>query len=377
MMPSAPKNTYRPLGVVIAGGGTGGHLFPGIAIAQAFCAFNPGSRILFVGSGRPLELKVVPAAGFAHETIRVEGLKGRGRLNQLVALSKLPGAVFRSLGILRRFGADLLVGVGGYAAGPVVLAARMMGVTCVLQEQNLFPGITNRALARFAREIYVSFPETRAHFGAARVRVTGNPVREELLQTVESESCPTGEPTSPKQPFTVVILGGSQGAHAINMAMIDMLPLLEKKDTLRFIHQTGSEDEVRVRGAYEKYETDAVVAPFFDNMAELYGQADLIICRAGATTVAELTALGKAAVFVPYPYAADDHQTLNARAMEEKGAAKMVPQEALTGKWLRDTIIDFANRPDTLHGMAAKAKKIGRPHAAREIVENCYRLLAA
>lgn len=375
MMQSTVDITYGPLGVVIAGGGTGGHLFPGIAIAQAFCARNPETRILFVGSGRPLELKAVPAAGFTHQTIQVEGLKGRSRLHQVVALSKLPGAVYRSLKILNRFGADIIVGVGGYAAGPVVLAARLAGLTCVLQEQNLFPGITNRVLARFAREIYVSFPETRGHLKTDQVRVTGNPVRQELLRVAEPETPSNSEQ---EKPFTVLILGGSQGAHALNMAMIDALPLvMTDTEALRFIHQTGSDDELTVRKAYEAHRSDGEVAPFFHDMAKRYKAADLVICRAGATTVAELTALGKAAVFVPYPYAADDHQTLNARALEERGAAKMICQEDLSGRGLAHTIIDFANRPETLRRMAAEAKKIGRPHAAREIVNNCYRLLAA
>jgi UDP-N-acetylglucosamine--N-acetylmuramyl-(pentapeptide) pyrophosphoryl-undecaprenol N-acetylglucosamine transferase len=364
------KQAWRPLKVVMAGGGTGGHLFPGIAVAEAFMMRNSQTRILFVGAGRHFEKEVLARAGYSHRTIAIEGIKGRGLWAKARATLKIPGAVVQAARILSAMCADLVVGVGGYAAGPVAAAAWLKRIPLVLCEQNTIPGITNRMLFPVARRIYISFENTRGRLDPAKKRLSGNPVRRPILEAVRSSQ--RGE-----APFTILVIGGSQGAHAINMAFVKALPYLKQRNAMRIMHQTGAADQEQVTEAYAKVGMDVEVKAFFHDMASRYGRADLVVCRAGATTVAELTALGKPALFIPYPFAADNHQECNARALVDRDAARMIIEKDLTGERLADCLNELARNPDRLKTMAARSKMLGRPDAAAFIVQDCYQLLGA
>ncbi|CAB1064663.1 UDP-N-acetylglucosamine--N-acetylmuramyl-(pentapeptide) pyrophosphoryl-undecaprenol N-acetylglucosamine transferase (EC [Olavius sp. associated proteobacterium Delta 1] len=367
-----PSN--RPLRIVIAGGGTGGHLFPGIAIAQEFEARNSATKIIFVSTGNPMEKSVLSKTDYELRCITAAGIKGRGIWNQLVSVLKIPKGILESMRILKNFSPDLAVGLGSYSAGPVIMGAWLRRIPIVVHEQNILPGITNRILARFANRIFISFENTKSNLDSRKVQWTGNPVRNELLEysdgQISQESNHTGH-----RLLTVLIIGGSQGAHAINMAIMEALDALKDKDHLHFIHQTGEADEQQANEAYRRNNIRCTVQSFFDNMAELYSRADLLICRAGATTVAEITALGKAAIFIPFPHAADNHQVLNAGSLSDEGAAEMIIEKDLSGEILGEKIAYYAAQRDALNDMAAKARQFGNPDAARNIVDNCYELV--
>jgi UDP-N-acetylglucosamine--N-acetylmuramyl-(pentapeptide) pyrophosphoryl-undecaprenol N-acetylglucosamine transferase len=360
----------RALKVVFAGGGTGGHLFPGLAIAQELMTRNKRNTIVFVSTGNALERSVLNDTGFKLETITAEGIKGRGLWNQAKSALKIPKGIIEALRILKRYKPELTIGLGSYSAGPVVIGAWLLGTKIVLHEQNILPGITNRILARFADRIYVSFDDTQTRFDPRKVRLTGNPVRRELLNAQQGHAVTRGP-----ESFCVLVIGGSQGAHSINMTMIEALEYLTQKENLFFIHQTGSADEQVVSMAYQKRNIAAKVQSFFRDMAPLYKQADLIICRAGATTVAEVTAMGKAVIFIPFPFAADDHQALNAGTLAREGAAEIILQKDLSATLLSQKIEHYVAHPQALEAMAAKASQIGRPDAAQAIVDDCYSLL--
>lgn len=368
MHAAEPKDVWRPLSVVVAGGGTGGHLFPGIAVAGEFAVRNPQSRILFVGAGRSFEKEALARAGYPQRIIAIEGIKGRGLWAKARAAMKIPGALFHSAGILAEARADLVVGVGGYAAGPVALAAWIKSISVVLCEQNTVPGITNRMLFPIAKRIYLSFENTRGRINPAKTRITGNPIRQQIMDAPAAEA-------KEKNTFTIMIAGGSQGAHAINQAVMDALPHLRQRERFRIVHQTGAEDRSSVVTAYMNAGIAAEVKAFFHDMASRYGRADLVVCRAGATTVAELTAMGKAALLIPFPFAADNHQELNARAMVDRGAAQMVLERELDGTTLARRLDELARTPELLAGMASRSKALGKPDAARTIVEDCYQLV--
>jgi len=364
-----------PLCIVIAGGGTGGHLFPGIAVAQEFMARNPNSKILFVGTGRPFETKALSEANFAHKRITSEGIKGRGLGNQAKAILKIPKGIFESVMILKRFRPDLVVGVGGYSAGPLVAGAWLLGIKIVLHEQNILPGITNRILSRLADRIYVSFDDIPTGLNPKKVLYTGNPVRKEILHYTRNQKGLGIDDSEQKRHFVILILGGSQGAHSINMALLEAIKKIKDKDTFFFIHQTGLHDETRVKNAYERYGMSCRVQAFFNDMDRQYQKADLVICRAGATTVAEIKAIGKGAIFIPFPFAADNHQVLNARSLEKAGAAEMILEKDLNGNALAQRVNFYASNPDTLRQMAARARELCRPGAAAVIVDDCYKLV--
>jgi UDP-N-acetylglucosamine--N-acetylmuramyl-(pentapeptide) pyrophosphoryl-undecaprenol N-acetylglucosamine transferase len=360
----------RALRVVIAGGGTGGHLFPGIAVAEEIRARNPAHQVLFISRGNDFERAALSRAGFPLAVIPVEGLKGRGRWNQLRVLGRLPWSVAQSAGRLRAFRPDLVVGLGSYAAGPVVLAAWLLRVPVALCEQNVLPGITNRVLARLADRIFTSFEQTEGGFAPAKVLWTGNPLRRQIVQA--AGRAPRGAAAAER--FTVLVIGGSQGAHRVNTAMVEALDHLGDSAGFFFIHQTGGPDEATVAAAYRRSARAARVQAFFPDMAAQYRQADLVICRAGATTVAEITALGKAAVLIPYPHAADDHQQRNARHLVEAGAAEMIAEPELSGARLSERILFFASHPEALSRLEQRAVQLGKPEASRRIVDECCRL---
>ncbi len=365
---------FRAMRIVIAGGGTGGHLFPGIAIAREFLSRNPETRVLFISKSNPSLASVLSKAGVMNKSITVEGIKGKGVWRQALSISKIPGGVFESILILKRFKPDLAIGVGGYVAGPVIAGARILKIKTALHEQNVLPGLTNRILSRFVDRIYVSFNNTKTFLCHKKVLVTGNPVRKEILRFAGGKENIKGADLREKQIFSVLIMGGSQGAHSINMAMIKALEKIKEKNRFFFAHQTGIQDEKNVRNAYLGHGISCDVQPFFNDMAQQYQKADLIICRAGATTVAEITAVGKGAIFIPYPFAADNHQMLNAGNLSNAGAAEMIIEKDLNGSVIADRINYYASNPDTIEAMVSKARSFGKSDAAKSIVDDCYKL---
>ena len=367
----------HPVRVVIAGGGTGGHLFPGIAIAEEVLARHERNDVLFIGTGNPLERSVLSEKGFKFEAISVQGLKNRGIVNQMRALLLLPASLIASGRILKGFAPDLVLGVGGYSAGPVVAAAWLMGIKTALQEQNILPGITNRWLSRITDRLYLSFPGTRGMEAAAKALVTGNPVRHEFLDDALSVKKARENTEKAAVPFTVMISGGSQGAHAINLAMQSALGHLGHSERFHFIHQTGADDENMMKATYAHSRATSTVKAFFGDMARQYQAADLIVCRAGATTVAEVTALGKPVIFIPFPYAADDHQRLNAESLVREGASEMILERDLEGEALARRIEHYAGAPEELARMGTRAALLGRPDAARNIVDDIYALIGS
>ncbi len=356
------------LNILIAGGGTGGHLFPGISIAQEFLKANSNSKILFAGTDRQFEKTILQKAGFDHKSIKIAGLKGMGFLKKIKTAIMLPSAVLQSAFIIFRFKADLIVGVGGYSSGPVALAAWFLRKKIVLHEQNIIPGITNKILTRFADRIYVSFSETANHFSMTTVKTSGNPVRNEILAIEQQER-------KSSAPFTVLVSGGSQGAHNVNEAVCESLTFLDNKNDYQFIHQTGINDVEMVESTYVKEGVSCTVQPFFDDMEKQYEKADLIICRAGATTIAEITAMGHKSILIPFPHAADNHQEKNGQILVNKNAAEMITEDVLTGKLLADKIISYSKNPEKLATMGQNSREYGKPKAASTIVEDCYELL--
>ncbi len=362
------------LRIVIAGGGTGGHLFPGIAIADEFITRDRNNRILFISTGNAFEKSVLSKTGFKLETITAEPIKGRGLFGQALSVLKLPKGIIESLIKLRRFRPDLVVGVGSYSAGPVVIGAWILGIKIVLHEQNILPGITNRILSRLADKIFVSFNGMKPVFSPEKQLVSGNPVRKEILQLSQCQENGDVTAGNRRRPFSILILGGSQGAHRINTAVIEALAHLNKRERFNFVHQAGPQDIEQVKNAHSEYGISGTVKSFFGDMPQQYQRADLIICRAGATTIAEVTAVGKGVIFIPFPFAADNHQALNARMLMENGAAEMVLQQNLSGELLAKKIEYYAANPEALRAMGSKAKSFGKPDAAQMIVNNCYGL---
>jgi UDP-N-acetylglucosamine--N-acetylmuramyl-(pentapeptide) pyrophosphoryl-undecaprenol N-acetylglucosamine transferase len=355
--------------VLIAGGGTGGHLFPGIALAESFLEKDPANRVQFVSTRRAVDQEVLTARGFPAVTIEAEGVKGKGALRQIQSLLKLPGAVKQSLEIIRGFNPQLVIGVGGYISGPVVLSAWLRGLPTAIQEQNSIPGLTNRLLARVVDRIFLAFERARDFFPSRKCRLCGNPVRKELRRALETAGAAAG-------PLNILVLGGSQGAHRINRLLVESLKfLVPLRRDLFFIHQTGTKDEEWVRQAYRDQGFDQQVAPFIHDMAEVYGRAHMLICRAGAMTLAEITALGKASLLIPFPFAANNHQEENARALVQAGAAEMIREADLTAEALGERLRFWAENPRHREQLASRALLLGRWQAAQEIVESCYRLV--
>ena len=361
----------RPPAVLFAGGGTGGHVFPAIALAEALRDRHPEARILFVGTNRPLETDSLARAGFAHRVLPVEGLKGRGGWRQAMALCHLPLGLIRAMALVIAHRPDVVVGMGGYSAGPVVLAAWLLRIPVVLCEQNIVAGATNRIAARFARRIYIALPGTDFGRAATKVRLAGNPVRA-AIATARSQRANL----PPGAGLRVLVLGGSQGARAINAAVIAALDHLQPPQDYRFVHQTGPADHVAVAAAYRDHGIAARTAPFFQDMGDCYAAADLAVCRAGATTVAELAVSGLPALFVPFPFAADDHQVRNVAALAEDGAAEIIDERNLSGRVLAERLAGYAADRQRLEIMSRRMARFGRPDAARRIWDDIFALLA-
>ncbi len=347
--------------ILIAAGGTGGHIYPGIAVASEIMRRDPESEVLFVGTARGLEKKIVPENGFQLSLINSAGLKNVGIIGKIKGVSVLPKSFLETRRIIRQFRPHVVVGAGGYVSGPVLLMAAIMGVPTLVMDSNALPGFTNRQLARFVEKAALTFPEALHFFGKKGV-VTGNPVRNEFFDVPAKE---------PDQDFHILIFGGSQGARAINKAMVEALPHLSGYEgKLTITHQTGESDFEEIRKSYADSGFAASdVRPFISDIFVEFGKSDLIICRAGATTCAEVSAAGKAAIMVPLPTAADDHQRKNAEAMEKAGAAKMIIQTDLSGEVLAGEIKTFIDAPGELTQMQSAAKNLGRPNAASDTVD--------
>jgi UDP-N-acetylglucosamine--N-acetylmuramyl-(pentapeptide) pyrophosphoryl-undecaprenol N-acetylglucosamine transferase len=355
-----------PLRIVIAGGGTGGHLYPGIAVAREVLKRRADAHVSFAGTERGIEARVLPREGFALDIIRSGGLKGKSMVDTLRGLALVPLGLVDAWRILSMRRPHLVIGVGGYSSGPVVMAAALRRIPTMLLEQNAVPGLTNRLLAPVVRAAAVTFESTRRFFGA-KAFVSGNPVRPEFL--AEADVTPEARPA------TVLVFGGSQGAHAINAAMSAAAPLLAANPATPYVvHQTGERDVDLVRTAYERAGLKAEVVPFLYDMGQRLRSADLVVCRAGATTLAELTAAGKAAILIPLPTATDDHQRKNAEALAADGAADVLLQADATGQRLAERILALAGDTGRRARMAAAARKLARPDAARVIVDRALAL---
>lgn len=345
------------LRMMIAGGGTGGHLFPGIAVAEAARRRDSATAILFVGSARGIEGRVVPGSGFDLVLLPGAPLRGRGMAGKVGALGALGAGTMQARALVRRFRPDVVIGLGGYASAPAVVAGGLARIPIVLLEQNATPGMTTRLLGRLADRVCVSFPDTVNGFAPGRAVVTGNPVRA-FAERPASE---------PRTGLTIALVGGSAGAHRLNEAGPALYASLAGVPGLRIIHQTGLAEEAAVRAAYAGA-ANVDVRAFITDMGEVYAAADLIICRAGATTIAELAAQGVPAIFVPYPHAADDHQRANAEALVRAGAARVVLDHQATGVRLAEEVRDLLGTPDLLPEMRQRVRQFARPDAAERVL---------
>jgi UDP-N-acetylglucosamine--N-acetylmuramyl-(pentapeptide) pyrophosphoryl-undecaprenol N-acetylglucosamine transferase len=364
--------------VLIAGGGTGGHLYPGIAVARELLARRQDARVVFAGTAAGLEARVLPREGFELELIRSAGLKGKSWRARLRGAVLLPLGALDAWHVISRHRPSVAVGVGGYSSGPVIALAAARGIPTLLMEQNAVPGITNRMLARMVDAAAVTFEDSTVFFGA-KAFLSGNPVRAEFFAPDERSAPPA--PDAPPPPVRVLVFGGSQGAHAINMAMADAAPRLARAALpLAITHQTGAGDLEMVRDAYRRAGIDARVEPFLHAMDREMTSADLVVCRAGATTLAELTAAGRPSILIPLPTATDDHQRKNAEALAAAGAARVLDQRDLGGarlaEELAEEIVAMASEPAPRARMAAAARGLARPDAARLIVDRILALAA-
>lgn len=358
----------RPLRVMIAGGGTGGHLFPGIALAEQVVA--AGGEVRFVGTDRGIEAKAVPEYGYSLDKIEVSGIKGRGIKGLIAGLLRLPKAWLQSRRIIKRFDPDVVVGVGGYASGPIVATAWLLRRPTAILEQNSVPGVTNRILGKLVRRVFATFPDAHGHFPARKVVLAGNPIRAALVERLEqARSEAASEATS--RPVRLFVFGGSQGARAINQAMTGAAAALaEALPGVEIWHQTGAGELDATRAGYAEAglsEPQVRVVPFIKDMSEPYAWCDLVICRAGATSLAELAAVGCPALLIPFPHAADDHQTHNAKSLVDVGAAVMVAEPQLDRDRLVAEVTGLLGDSERLASMRANMLAAAKPQAAASI----------
>jgi len=362
--------------IVITGGGTGGHLFPALAVHDALRARRPDASALFVGAAGGVEATILPRRGHAFRALKAPQVSGKGLRRRFSAALALPGTVRQAMRFLREFRPQVVFGVGGYASVPTMAAAVLARVPRVIHEQNAIPGLANRTLGGVASAVAVSFADTVRFFPAGRTRVTGNPVRAEIRE---------GDPRPARhrlglapEGFTVLVFGGSQGAHRLNRAILEALPdLAGERAGLQFVHATGAQDLADVRRGYEGSGVPARVEPFIEDIAAAYQAADFVICRAGAGTVFELAAVGKPALLVPFPYAANDHQRLNAEAVVQAGGAWILLDEYCDGQRVVASVRAAREKPDLLAEMGRRARTLARPDAAERIVDLLERVASA
>jgi UDP-N-acetylglucosamine--N-acetylmuramyl-(pentapeptide) pyrophosphoryl-undecaprenol N-acetylglucosamine transferase len=345
--------------LLIAGGGTGGHVFPALAIAREWLSRGEEREVVLVGTQRGIEMKLVPQAGLPLETLRVAGLKGKGGATLFKNLTMLLPAMLDARRVLRKHKPVAAFGVGGYAAGPMLLATWLGGVPNIIFEPNAEPGLTNKLLAHLAKRIATGY-EISAQTWGKKAIVTGCPVRTEFFSVA---------PRAPGNPLRLLITGGSQGALPVNRAFVDSMDrLAARKNELSIVHQTGERDYDAVRTAYARREILAEVVPFLTNMPERFGWADVIVCRAGAITAAEVAAAGRAAIFIPFGRATDSHQLRNAQEMARAGAGRLITESELTAEKLTGEIFSLLDQPQEIEKLSSNARALARPHATREIV---------
>lgn len=344
--------------ILIAAGGTGGHLFPGIAVADELRRRDPGVRVVFVGTPRGLESRLVPRAGYELELLPILPLNGVGPWRALRGLAALPVALLRAAALVRRLRPEAVLGVGGYAGGPIVLVAALLGVRTVILEPNAKPGFTNRVLRPFVSRAACAYEEARALYGRKGV-LTGNPVRGGFA-AIAAKSHAT--------PLRALVFGGSQGSRVLNEAMLAALPHLPAAEALEIVHQTGPKAQPAVADAYAKAGRPAEVVAFLDDMEGRFAQADFVVSRSGATTCAELTVAGKAAILVPFAAAADDHQRVNARALRDAGAALMLEEAELTGASLAAAVASL-REPGRLEALETASRSLGRADASARVAD--------
>ncbi len=355
--------------LLLAGGGTGGHLFPAVALAEQLKHESPDSEVLFVGTERGLEARLLPELGWTLRTIEMSGWAGLGIQARIKALIRMVKGLRQSRQIMQEFRPDVVVGVGGYASVPALLAAKWMKVPYLIHEQNAWPGMANRMLGRWAKRICLSFEEAGRAFPGLATVVTGNPVRAAMEQCPELCS----------EPPVLLVFGGSQGARAINRAIVDVLPQLDSwRGKLQVLHQAGQLDYEDVVSGYRNADwEDVEVQPFIKDMADAYARASLIVCRAGATTLAELTTCGRPAILIPYPHAAGGHQAANARALAAKGAAILIEEKDLTAERLGSLIDDLLQDNERLQSMASSGRRLAHRGAAARLLEECRTVMDA
>lgn len=352
--------------VIIAGGGTGGHVFPAISIAEEILERNGGNEVLFVGTEQGIEKRILPEKGYRVELIKSKGIVGKSFFQKVTAVISILGAMLSSLRILRDFRPDAVIGVGGYASGPTLLCASMSSIPTAVCEQNSVPGLANRILSRFVGKIFITFEESKEHLPAEKTVLTGNPIRRDLARGAAEKK--------PRQstPRNVFVLGGSQGARKLN----EIVPLSLGKlgEQVNVTHQTGETQIESVRETYRQLGISAEVFGFTDNMSRIYEKTDLAICRAGSGTLSEITAFGIPSILVPIASSTHDHQLKNARVLESNAAAVVVEEKELSVEGLR-AVMEKTLEQTTLGRMAENSKKLARPHAAQEIVNEIERII--
>jgi UDP-N-acetylglucosamine--N-acetylmuramyl-(pentapeptide) pyrophosphoryl-undecaprenol N-acetylglucosamine transferase len=365
-LPTLPQDA-KGLRILIAGGGTGGHLFPGLALAEELMS-RGAEEVRFVGTEKGVEAREVPKAGYKLELLQVTGIKGRGLKGLFGGLFRLPRAYFEARAILKRFTPHLVVGVGGYASGPMVFAARLAGISTAILEQNALPGLTNKILGKLVHRVFLSLPEAGRFFSEKKVRLLGNPIRRAIREKLMSVSTERTQ----AEALSILILGGSQGATALNELLPKALALVQRP--IKIVHQSGAKDEAKTKEAYQQNGLTAEVCAFFDNMAERYQEADLVICRAGATTIAELGVVGKPSILIPFPQAADNHQEINALSLVKSGAGILCRQGETTPEQLAKEVRDLCGDLTKRAHMSLAAKQVGKPNAAKDVATACIAL---
>lgn len=354
--------------IVIAAGGTGGHLYPAVALAREFLRRDPAVRLLFVGTSRGLESKVLAHEGFELALISAKPIMGTGLAGLVKGLWAMPVSLWQCLRILRRRDVRLVIGAGGYTSPMMVVAAALSGIARVILEPNANPGMANKAVASFAQRIFLAFKTAAESFDRTKVRVVGTPIRREFIEAARQAPRTGGL-------MHLLIFGGSQGSMAINNAVIEGLPEMRRGQQVKITHQTGERDHSRVSEAYRLAGIAATVTPYIYDMPSMLGAADLVVARSGAMTIAELTTCGKPAVLIPLPSAIYDHQTRNAEIMKNAGAAIVLPQKELTGMKLMQTVNDILNNPERLRTMGVASATLRRTDAAESIVRECFALI--
>ncbi len=352
--------------LMITGGGTGGHVYPGVAVARELSRREGDHKTLFVGARRGVEANIVPEEGFDIETLNITGLKGKGLFAKVASIARLVQSAAQSMSIISSFKPDVVLGVGGYASGPVGIAALIKRLPLALAEQNANPGMTNRWLGKYAVKVFATWPGFEKKFPKGVGKLTGNPIRPEFFKITRKRD---------DERLNILLIGGSQGARSMNRAMAEAVSLLNDiSGVISVTHQTGAQELNEVRKAYDEAKFPWIAEKFFHDMPQRLADADLVISRSGAGAVAEICAVGRAALYVPFPFAADDHQTRNAEAVVKACAAMLIKDSELTGEKLVSNIKTLSGNRELLQRMAANAKSMAKPNAAADIVDELLKL---